>query len=58
VWGSYTELEELLSLAASGKVHTRIQRFSLKDINEVFHILKKGQTQGQPVIIPPGSEAS
>lgn len=51
VWGSYTELEELLALAASGKVHTRIQRFSLEEINEVFRLLEKGQIQGQPVII-------
>jgi propanol-preferring alcohol dehydrogenase len=51
-WGSYTELEELLSLASDGKVRARIQRFSLDEINEVFQILKKGQIQDQAVITP------
>lgn len=52
VWGSYTELEEMLALAAAGKVRARIQRFPLEDINEVFYLLEKGQIQGQAVITP------
>lgn len=51
-WGSYTELVELLALAAAGKVRAHIQRFPLKDINQVFHLLEKGQIQGQAVITP------
>jgi propanol-preferring alcohol dehydrogenase len=51
-WGSYTELEEVLALAATGKVQARIQRFSLEDINEMFYLLERGQIQGQAVITP------
>jgi len=52
VWGSYTELEETLALAAAGKVLVRIQRFPLEEINDVFHLLEKGQVKGQAVITP------
>ena len=52
VWGSYTELEEVLALAVDGKVQARIRRFPLEDINEVLHLLEKGQILGQAVITP------
>ena len=52
IWGSYNELEEVLALAAMGKIKMHVQRFPLKDINEVFSRLRKGQIEGQAVITP------
>jgi len=36
VWGTYNELEEVLALAAMGRIKMNIKRFPLEDINEVF----------------------
>jgi len=52
VWGTYNELEEVLALAAAGKIKADIQRFPLKDINAVFSSIRKGQLEKQAVITP------
>jgi propanol-preferring alcohol dehydrogenase len=51
-WGSFTELEELLALSATGMVRPIIQRFSLEEINHVFHLMEKGEILGRAVIVP------
>jgi alcohol dehydrogenase, propanol-preferring len=52
LWGTYTELKELLALAASGKIQTRVQRFPLEEINEAFRLMEKGRLSGRAVLVP------
>lgn len=52
IWGSYTELKEVLALATAGKIRCQIERFPLDCINEVFQLIERKQIQGQAVITP------
>ena len=52
VWGSRTELEEVLALATAGRIKPHTQKFPLEEINEVFDLMKRGQLLGRAVITP------
>jgi len=41
---------EALEFAAQGKVKTNIERKPLKDINEIFQRMEKGQINGRVVL--------
>ena len=52
MWGSYTELEEVLALVSAGKVRGTIERFPLTDANDVLQLLKDGKIRGRAVLTP------
>jgi len=52
VWGTYKEMNELLSLYADGKIQVQIKCFPLDRINEVFEQMEAKQLQEQVVITP------
>jgi propanol-preferring alcohol dehydrogenase len=54
IWGTYTELEELLALYTAGKIRCQIERFPLERINEVLNLMKTRKIQSQAVIEPSG----
>jgi propanol-preferring alcohol dehydrogenase len=51
-WGSYTEFEELLTLAREGKVRATVQPMPLERINEALDLLEHGKVRGRTVIVP------
>lgn len=50
--GTHTELEELVGLAAAGKVTLRTRRYALEDINEAVEDLRGGRIVGRAVLLP------
>jgi propanol-preferring alcohol dehydrogenase len=51
-WGSRTELEELLALAAQERVRARVTRYGLEDANDVLDRLERGEVSGRAVLVP------
>lgn len=50
--GNYTELTELMALAADGKVKLASRVYSLDQINEAMHDLIAGRVPGRAVLVP------
>lgn len=50
--GSYTELSELMVLAAQGVVKLSTQPYSLEDVNEAMHDLAEGRLVKRAVLVP------
>jgi NAD+-dependent secondary alcohol dehydrogenase Adh1 len=50
--GNYTELSELMTLAAEGKVTLATRTYSLDDVNEAMHDLINGRLPGRAVLVP------
>jgi NAD+-dependent secondary alcohol dehydrogenase Adh1 len=50
--GTHSELEELVWLAAAGKVNLRTRRYPLDDINKAVEDLRTGRLVGRAVILP------
>jgi hypothetical protein len=50
--GSYSELTELLHLAATGQVKLATQVYRLEQINEAMHDLAAGRVRGRAVLVP------
>jgi NAD+-dependent secondary alcohol dehydrogenase Adh1 len=50
--GTYTELVELMALAAAGRVHLQAQVYSLDDIVTALDALASGRIRGRAVIKP------
>jgi propanol-preferring alcohol dehydrogenase len=50
MWGSRSELEEVIALARQGKIQAKIERVKLEDINQTFDRLEKGQIEGRAVV--------
>ena len=50
--GTFTELRELMALAAQGRVTLRTVRYPLDQINEAIEALDHGKLEGRAVIIP------
>ncbi|QUQ63830.1 NAD(P)-dependent alcohol dehydrogenase [Kutzneria sp. CA-103260] len=51
-WGSRPELEEVLDLAARGRLHAEITTFPLDDAAEAYRRLEAGEITGRAVIVP------
>lgn len=51
-WGSRNELDEVLALAAAGRLVGRIERHPLAAINDVFDRLAAGRIDGRAVLTP------
>jgi propanol-preferring alcohol dehydrogenase len=52
LWGNYSELCEVIELAANHKLKHKVTRFSLSDINRAVDLLKDGNIEGRAVIVP------
>ncbi len=50
--GNYTELSELMTLHAEGKVQLRTRRYRLDDVNQAIEDLRQGRIKGRAVLVP------
>ena len=50
--GSFTELAELMALAARGKVSLQTRDYSLDDVNVALADLRDGRLHGRAVLVP------
>ena len=50
--GSYNDLVELMSLAASGKVTLHTKQYALDDVNEAIQDLDQGRLRGRGILVP------
>lgn len=50
--GNYTELSELMALAAAGKVRLHTQTYPLEHANEALNDLAAGRVRGRAVLVP------
>jgi len=50
--GSFTELSELMALAAAGKVKLETREYSLEDVNAALADLRDGRLHGRGVLVP------
>jgi NAD+-dependent secondary alcohol dehydrogenase Adh1 len=50
--GTYTDLEELMTLTAQGKVRLRTSRYPLDAINDAMADLDEGRLQGRGMLVP------
>ena len=51
-WGTIPELMEVLALAEAGRLHARVQEFSLEDATSAYDAMRDGTVQGRAVIVP------
>jgi propanol-preferring alcohol dehydrogenase len=51
-WGTLAELHEVIAMAQRGLIEPHIQRYSLDDGMEAYHLMEKGQLSGRAVIVP------
>ncbi len=51
-WGTRPELVELLGLAASGRVGSKVTTYSLDNAADAYTDLKAGKVEGRAVIVP------
>jgi alcohol dehydrogenase, propanol-preferring len=51
-WGNYNDLREVMELAKKGSIVSRIEKFSLSDVNDALDRLREGKIQGRGVLIP------
>jgi propanol-preferring alcohol dehydrogenase len=49
-WGNYTDLSEVMALAAQGKVRHTLKVFAFDQINEQLDLLRTGQIVGRAVM--------
>jgi NAD+-dependent secondary alcohol dehydrogenase Adh1 len=50
--GSYSDLHELMQLAARGKVRLHMQEYPLTEVNQAIDDLYAGRVQGRAVLVP------
>jgi NAD+-dependent secondary alcohol dehydrogenase Adh1 len=50
--GNYTELSELMTLAAQGRVELTTRSYELEQINDALDDLNAGRIQGRGVLVP------
>ncbi|HEX9098884.1 MAG TPA: NAD(P)-dependent alcohol dehydrogenase [Candidatus Dormibacteraeota bacterium] len=55
-WGSSVELQEVLALAAGGKVKAAVETFALDDVATAYSRLRAGDIEGRAVILPASSK--
>ncbi len=50
--GSYTDLQDLMALAAQGKVTLHTQQYALTDFQRALDDLDAGTVRGRAILIP------
>jgi NAD+-dependent secondary alcohol dehydrogenase Adh1 len=53
--GTYTDLQELMTLTAQGRVSLHTTTYPLEAINDAMADLDRGQLQGRGILIPAGA---
>jgi NAD+-dependent secondary alcohol dehydrogenase Adh1 len=53
--GTYTDLVELMALAAAGRVRLHTRRYALDDYAQAIDDLDQGQVRGRAILVPGGS---
>jgi propanol-preferring alcohol dehydrogenase len=53
-WGSAIELQEVLELARTGKIHVHVERHPLAEAADVYERLRRGEIDGRAVVCPHG----
>jgi len=53
--GNYTELSELMTLQAQGKVRLHTRRYALDDVRQAIDDLDHGRIKGRGVLVPDGT---
>jgi NAD+-dependent secondary alcohol dehydrogenase Adh1 len=56
--GSYNDLDELMALAASGKVTLHTSTYPLENIEDAVADLDAGRMRGRGILVPEGAEAA
>jgi D-arabinose 1-dehydrogenase-like Zn-dependent alcohol dehydrogenase len=51
-WGTQAELVDVLTLGASGRITSHIERFRLHEVEDVYRRLREGAIEGRAVITP------
>ena len=49
-WGNYTDLSEVMALAAQGKIRHTLKMFTFDQINEYIDLLRTGEVVGRAVM--------
>ena len=49
-WGNYTDLSEVMALAAQGKIRHTLKMFTFGQINEYIDLLRAGEVVGRAVM--------
>jgi propanol-preferring alcohol dehydrogenase len=49
-WGNYTDLSEVMALAAEGKIRHTLKMFTFDQINEYINLLRRGEIVGRAVM--------
>jgi alcohol dehydrogenase, propanol-preferring len=49
-WGNYTDLSEVMALAAEGRIRHTIKFFGFDEINENIDLLRAGDIVGRAVM--------
>jgi alcohol dehydrogenase, propanol-preferring len=49
-WGNYTDLSEVMALAAKGKIQHTVKQVGFDRINESIEILREGKVVGRLVM--------
>src|SRR5262249_35566537 len=49
-WGSYTDLSEVMALAALGKIRHTLENITFDQINEYVDLLRTGEIVGRAVV--------
>ena len=49
-WGNYTDLSEVMALAAQGKIRHTVKTITFDQINESIDLLRTGEIVGRAVI--------
>jgi NAD+-dependent secondary alcohol dehydrogenase Adh1 len=52
--GTYNDLDELMTLAAQGKVRLHTRTYPLEAINEAIDDLEAGRLRGRGILVPSG----
>lgn len=50
--GSYTDLQDLMALAAQGKVTLHTQQYPLEDFQKAIDDLDAGKVRGRAILVP------
>jgi NAD+-dependent secondary alcohol dehydrogenase Adh1 len=53
--GTYTDLQDLMTLTAQGKVQLRTSTYPLDAINDAMADLDAGRLQGRGILVPAGA---
>ena len=50
-WGNYTDLSEVMALAAKGKIQHTVQQVRFEQVNETIELLRSGKVTGRAVMV-------